>query len=337
MSSNNYEKIDFVVLWVDSNDKKWQKSRAKYANETGSLKYMDNADERYRDWELFKYWFRGVEKFAPWVNKVHLVTCGHIPKWLNTKHPKLHVVKHSDFMPKEALPTFNTNAIELCIHNIPGLAEQFVLFNDDVFITGNLKHTDFFKEGIPVNTMSLLAITPSGERQYSRTLVNNIEIINDHFNFSEFKKDNLFDCLSIKQGRYLLTTIPLLLYKDFPGFKNYHIANSYLKSTFKTVWHEEPNILKTTILSKFRNYDTNVSDWLINYWQFASGDFIQRSHRFGSSSFINDSNIPKIIEKQKYKILCINDKDDIEDFESVKENVRSAFEKILPDKSGFEV
>lgn len=33
-----------------------------------------NSDKAYREWGTFKYWFRGVEKFAPWVNKVYLVT-----------------------------------------------------------------------------------------------------------------------------------------------------------------------------------------------------------------------------------------------------------------------
>lgn len=330
-------KIDFVVLWVDPNDKEWQKSRAKYAKEVGNSKYIDNNEERYRDWNLFRYWFRGVEKFAPWVNKVHLVTCGHVPKWLNVNHPKLRIVKHSDFMPKEALPTFNTNAIELCLHRIPDLAEQFVLFNDDVFLTDFVKSTDFFKSGVPINTMSLLAITPSKDRPYSRTLVNNIEIINNHFDFKKFKENNLAKCFSLKQGKYLLTTLPLLLYKDFPGFKNYHIANSYLKSTFDTVWRVEPKILDVTILSKFRDYNVNVSDWLMNYWQFASGNFIQRRHGFGFSILIDNPKVISRIENRKQKILCINDVGIVENFEDMKNNISISFEKILSEKSEFEI
>lgn len=43
------------------------------------LKNIDNRVIRYRDWENLKYWFRGVETFAPWVNKVYFITYGHIP------------------------------------------------------------------------------------------------------------------------------------------------------------------------------------------------------------------------------------------------------------------
>ena len=38
-----------------------------------------SSDKAYRDWGTFKYWFRGVEKFAPWINKVYLVTDDQIP------------------------------------------------------------------------------------------------------------------------------------------------------------------------------------------------------------------------------------------------------------------
>ncbi len=73
------EKVDFVILWVDGNDPEWQASKAKYTADKG----RDASANRYREWENLKYWFRGVEKFAPWVNNVYFVTCGHYPEWLN--------------------------------------------------------------------------------------------------------------------------------------------------------------------------------------------------------------------------------------------------------------
>ena len=120
-----------------------------------------------------KYWFRGVEKYAPWVNQIHFITCGHLPNWLNTNHKKLHIVKHSDYMPKDSLPTFNSNAIELLIHKIDGLSEQFVLFNDDIFIIDKVKESDFFKNGIPCNTMSLAAIIADKNGKHYQTIANN--------------------------------------------------------------------------------------------------------------------------------------------------------------------
>ena len=39
---------------------------------------------------------RSIEKFAPWVRRVWLVTNGQVPNWLNLKHPRLTVVTHEE-------------------------------------------------------------------------------------------------------------------------------------------------------------------------------------------------------------------------------------------------
>lgn len=124
------DKIDFVLPWVDGSDSAWIKQRNEYLG----IKNDQTQDSRFRDWENLQYWFRGVEKFAPWVNHIYFVTWGHIPSWLNTDHPKLTVVKHEDYIPKQYLPTFSSHPIELNMHRIRGLSEQFVYFNDDTFI-----------------------------------------------------------------------------------------------------------------------------------------------------------------------------------------------------------
>lgn len=76
--------IDFVVLWVDGNDPEWRAEKAKYQ---GMTLDDSNSENRFRDWGLMPYWFRAVEKFTPWVRKVHFVTCGHVPAFLNTGLP----------------------------------------------------------------------------------------------------------------------------------------------------------------------------------------------------------------------------------------------------------
>ena len=94
--------IDFVIPWVDGNDPEWQKEKNLYdeSNKTG-----DSTIVRYRSWDNLQYWFRAVEKFAPWVRKVYFVTCGQKPEWLNAECSKLVLVDHKDYMPEEALPT----------------------------------------------------------------------------------------------------------------------------------------------------------------------------------------------------------------------------------------
>lgn len=130
------QKIDFVVTWVDGNDPIWQASKAKYA-ELADITL--NSDARYRDWDIFKYWFRAVEKYAPWVNKVFLITEGHLPEWINLEHPKLVHIKHSDYIDEKYLPTFSSHPIEWFYHKIPGISDTFVSFNDDMFLNDVLE------------------------------------------------------------------------------------------------------------------------------------------------------------------------------------------------------
>ena len=142
--------IDFVITWVDGQDDVWRKQKASYSH----TEEEDDSEERYRDWNLLQYWFRGVEEFTPWVRKIHFVTCGHLPTWLNTEHSKLHIVRHEDYIPKEFLPTFNSNVLEIYLHRIEGLTEQFVYFNDDMFFLRPMKSTDFFINDKPCDMLA---------------------------------------------------------------------------------------------------------------------------------------------------------------------------------------
>ncbi len=136
--------IDFVVTWVDGSDPTWCEQRDFYAKELGRASTADSGDPRFRDWDIFRYWFRAVEQYAPWVHNVYLVTCGHVPEWLKTDAPKLKVVKHTDFIPEEYLPTFSSITIELNLHRIKDLSEHFVYFNDDMFLNQSVIPEDFF-------------------------------------------------------------------------------------------------------------------------------------------------------------------------------------------------
>ena len=115
MSDIKQKPIDFVIIWVDGSDPEWRAVKNQYVPKAIG---EDDQEVRYRDWDNLQYWFRGVEKYTPWVNKIHFVTWGHLPKWLNVNHPKLHIVNHKDYIPEEYLPTFNSHTIEMNLHRI---------------------------------------------------------------------------------------------------------------------------------------------------------------------------------------------------------------------------
>ena len=98
------EKIDIVVLWVDGSDPEFIREKQAVTGKVADLDQEIDGEQRYRDYGILNYWFRMIEKHAPWVNNVYLITNGQKPDWLNLDHPKLKLVTHKEFMPNEYLP-----------------------------------------------------------------------------------------------------------------------------------------------------------------------------------------------------------------------------------------
>lgn len=175
------EKIDFVVSWLDSNDPEWI---AQYNHYRPEKPVTDRG--RFRDWNIFRYWFRAVELYAPWVNRVYLVTNGKYPEWINEECPKLVLIKHSDYIPSKYLPTFNSRTIELHMDKIPGLSEHFVYFNDDMFLNTPTKPEDYFVDGLPCdcNAESLLFspwYDPINKYSTKISMFCDVAVLNSHF------------------------------------------------------------------------------------------------------------------------------------------------------------
>ena len=136
--------IDAVVLWVDGSDPQWRLDRFNqwkiYFNQCTS----SNADHRFANCDELLYCLRGLYYNASWIRHIYLVTCGQKPKWLDVGHPKIKLVNHNQIIDKENLPTFNSCAIEMHLHRIPGLSDCFLYLNDDCFITKNTTKKHFF-------------------------------------------------------------------------------------------------------------------------------------------------------------------------------------------------
>lgn len=278
----------------------------------------------------------GVEKFAPWVNKVHFITCGQIPDWLNLNAPKLHFVKHSDYIPSEYLPTFSSRPIILNLHRIKELSEHFVIFDDDCFLIDKVEPERFFRKGLPCDIAAFNAFCPN--IQFSHTITNDICIINSAFKSRDIVRKNFRKWFSPQAGHHLLRTLFLLPWHKLSGFLDHHLPQGYLKSSFEEVWEKYEDILLDTTASRFRSI-ADVNPWLIRYWQLAKGNFIPLNVQKDSTSFkLSDKIIDKIIdtiENQKKKIICLND-EEIPSFETVQEQINAALHKILPEKSSFE-
>lgn len=333
------DKIDFVIAWVDGSDEKWLEEKRQYKPDASS----DNKVSRFRDWDLLRYWFRGVEKFAPWVNNIYFLTWGHTPEWLNTEHEKLRIINHTDYIPKEYLPTFNSHTIELNMNRIADLSEKIVYFNDDMFLISPTKETDFFVDGLPCDSAVLSVHCNQRNIIESHIPISMVGVINDHFDMHKIIKRDFKKWFNLKYGvMLLLRTMCLIPSPRFPGFWQHHLPTSFLKSTFDIVWEKEFDLLNETCSHKFRT-SNDVSQWLIREWHLCEGKFNPRSTKFGKSFHIDRKGLEILpdmqsyIEKQKGHIIVINDGEMEEtEFEKCKSLVSNSFEKILPEKSSFE-
>jgi hypothetical protein len=265
------------------------------------------------------------------------VTCGHYPEWLNLEHPKLVHVKHSDYIPAECLPTYNSNVIELYLNRLTELNEQFVLLNDDTFLLKPVKETDFFRGGLPCETARLgqVQATMPG-LEFPHTILNNSAILNKYFSKKAVMKKHWRKFFSLKYGKDLFRNLLLYPFEYFSAFYDAHLPASHLKSTFDEIWEKEPEIMSSCGKHRFRTKD-DVTHYLMKCWRICQGRFVPRSTKWGKCFEIGaDKDISKVIVEQRYKMVCLNDSNPNLDFEAHKKELIEAFEQILPEKSGFE-
>lgn len=105
----------------------------------------DISASRFEDNEELRYSLRSVERYAPWIRHVFIVTNGQIPSWLNLDNPRVTIVTHQEiFRNLSHLPTFSSPAIETHLHRIPGLSQKFIYLNDDVMFGEEVWPDDFY-------------------------------------------------------------------------------------------------------------------------------------------------------------------------------------------------
>ncbi len=328
------EKIDFVVTYLDSTDKKWQEERAKYSGENLDSR---NSEARYRNMDNFQYWFRAIERYAPWVNKIHLVTWGHVPEWLDTTNPKINIVKHDDYIPKEYLPTFNSNVLDLNLDRIPGLSENFVYFNDDIFLNSKTEPSDFFKNNLPLYQYMYTPVLPVDA--FNSIIFNNSLTINQ---LPINKKFITKKSLSIKNGAkavlfniYLSPLIALL--KRHIGFYPTHLARPLKREAFRELREYVSEPFDKTSQNKFRTHE-DISILLLEDYLKITGRFYPCNiKKVGLYQEINDTVDYKKILESDIKLICFNDTDNTENFEKVKTQLNQALADKFSEKSSYEL
>ncbi|WP_161606238.1 stealth family protein [Microlunatus speluncae] len=148
------EPVDIVYTWVDSADPDWQRDYD--AAKPGERQTQAAATPaRFRQYDELRFSLRSIAEFAPWARRIWIVTNGQVPSWFagvgdgrTTADGRVSIVPHADlWRGEDGLPTFNSQAIEACLHRIDGLSEKFIYFNDDFFLGRPVSPEMFFRPG----------------------------------------------------------------------------------------------------------------------------------------------------------------------------------------------
>lgn len=146
-------KIDAVITWVDGNDER-HRQKLRHFCPQDVLNAEDKAgDERFANIGEIFWCIASLNRFAPWLNKIYVVTDEQDPGldgFLAANFPSgyipVEIVDHKTIFRgyEQYLPTFNSITIETMTWRIPGLSDYYIEFNDDLMLAQPVTPEDFF-------------------------------------------------------------------------------------------------------------------------------------------------------------------------------------------------
>ena len=304
MRTDKKNPIDVVVLYVDGSDPVWQKQYKDCGYDIS-----ESSGARFRSNNQFMYLFRALTQYAPFVNRVFLVvsTESQVPNWIN--RDKVTIVTHDQIIPKELLPTFNSGTIELFIHNIPELSEQFIYCNDDMFFFAPTTPSDFFIDGkacIKFQIRNLKTATT----MFRKMCLKDLELVKDY---------NVYP--APPEGKY---------------YTPYHVAAPMLKSINKQVFDEHTDKIMNSCTRK-RN-EKNLTQYIYTESLVFKGMSVDRmpSHKYieYTPKKHNEKEIYNFILHNKIKLFCINDTKYTP--QNIRDEIVKCFSKRFPNPCKYE-
>lgn len=291
--------MDIVITYVDGNDPVWKKDYEKYTN-------VPVMQKRFRDWGTLKYLLRGIESCMPFIRNVYLVVSheSQVPQWADREN--LKVVLHRDIIPEEFLPVFNSTAIEMYLHKIEGLDEQYVYFNDDMFPVRQCQETELFRDGNAVIGMAHHLLASGMYKKHCRN------------------SDRLARKIAGKSSSAVFV-------------RPQHICSPMLKSECERVSKAAENEIRTSI-TRVRE-ERNLNQYLFLDYMYHRGRLIAEkiSNKHFSTAVASADTLKSFILEPTRTFCCINDVRLKESqFIELQKTVLESFESRFPKKSRFE-
>lgn len=308
--------IDLVYLWVDGDDSEWLAKRNTFI---GNVEQSSSANckGRYMNNDELKFSLRSVEKYAPWINSIYIVTDNQIPQWIDLTNPKIKIVDHKEIMPQNILPCYNSALIEQFLYKIEGLSEYFLYANDDMFVNNMVSPRSFFTdEGFPII-------------RFTRKPLRRLR----WFWREEMRKKPLHNySRKIKNAAELVEKKYGIYYNGMP----HHNIDAYLKSDCQRVSEQ---IFKDEFMqmrmSRLRNSE-DIQRVIYSYVALAErrGQLHYCSKKESLYIHIYKDKHYKYYEKFNPMLFCMNDSQYAQDSDRIKST--KFLSEIFPQKSQFE-
>jgi hypothetical protein len=304
--------IDAVVTWVDGSDPDWQRRRAERLAELGGE--ADTAevglDERYfRDNGELRYLLRSIERYAPWLRHVYLVTDAQRPEWLVAEHPALTVVDHTDIIEASALPVFSSRPLSARLHRIEGLSEHFLYLNDDVVLGRTVTPELFFTASGLTRFFLSRAQTPRDPSELP------------HLGGRQYVARLLRESYGVDVSRTF-----------------FHTPYAMTRRIFQTMERRFGVELDRVVQQPFRGPDAIVPDWMSHYLGYLEGTAIPGEisydyFRVGHGRSMR--RLAALSDNRRLDCFVLNDEDhrELDDPTAV---LREHLERLLPGPSSFE-
>ncbi|MFG3259853.1 stealth conserved region 3 domain-containing protein [Streptomyces sp. NPDC048172] len=276
--------VDAVYTWVDGSDPAWRERRAR----AGGGAYHEEAANpaRYASHDELRYSLRSLRFYAPWIRDVYLVTDEQVPPWLDATAPGLRVVSHKEiFTDPDALPTFNSHAIESQLHHIEGLSEHFLYLNDDVFLGRLTTARDFFLGNGLTKFFPSPALVPPGPPTAEDTPVS----------------------AAAKNNRALVQAA----FGTVLTQKMKHTPHAVRRSVLDEIEHRFPEAHRATANSRFRGLgDLSVVSSLHHYYAFHTARAVPGHLRYAYLDIADprlNERLDRLLERRDRHAFCLND------------------------------
>jgi hypothetical protein len=227
--------IDAVITWVDGDDPMHRRKRERFLGIAQDDLHENGINpHRWACSDELSFCLRSLENHAPWLRTIFIVTDAQTPDLSGLSmalRTKIEIVDHTAIFVgyEQALPTFNSLAIESMLWRIEGLAEHFVYFNDDVFLTAPLCPSDVFTANGPVLRGKWVDHSKLGD---------NPEDLSDPTKFHDFMQVNAAAFLGFARDQI---------------FASAHVAFPMQRSVFEALFEAHKKAFLNNIAYKFRD------------------------------------------------------------------------------------